>query len=84
MAVDKKRTVAPLKPNTVPSAQPKPGSAVFDISHKTSLSLAMRSGWAGLAPFQERFICNSSPFLFESPRENLHIGVRNHEHWHSI
>lgn len=71
MAVDKKRTVPPLKPNTVPSAQPKPESAVFDISHKTSLSLAMHRGSAGLAPFYEGFICNSSPFLFRKDEGKL-------------
>jgi hypothetical protein len=66
MAVEKKRSATPTRPNTVPpgrvpSEQPKPESAVFPISHETSRSFPRGRGHATVGPIRPHFICENMP-----------------------
>jgi hypothetical protein len=79
MAVDKKRSVAPMRPNTVPpgrvpSEQPKPESAVFAISHETSRSFPTGRGHARVGPIRPHFIYrNTFP---KAMLGNLNLDIR--------
>jgi hypothetical protein len=82
MAFSKPKRAAPSV--RAPRVQPQPESHAFAISREVSWGFTMDRDHAGQPPFHPRFICNSSPFLSEKTKEDLHIGVRNYGHWHSI
>ena len=77
--MDKKRSAAPMRPNTVPpgrvpSEQPKPEAPVFPISHETSRSFPKGRGHAMVGPIRPSFICENTFPKAMVGKLTLHIG----------